>query len=78
MPFVKSNDNSTINLKVNGNYYDKLDKVAEHFNNFFVNIGQKLANQIPSSETSQCKSFVNDKVKNTIFLEPPRVNEFSI
>ena len=78
MPSVKSNDNSTINLKVNGNYYDKPDKVAEHFNNFSVNIGQKLANQIPSSETSQCKSFDNNKVKNTIFLESPRVNKFSI
>ena len=58
LPFVKSNDNLTINVKVNGNYYDKLDEVAEHFNNFFVNIEQKLANQIPSSETSQCKSFL--------------------
>ena len=75
LPSIKSNDNSTINLKVNGNYYDKPDEVAEHFNNFFVNIGQKLANEIPSSETSQCKSFFNDKVKNTIFLEPPKVNE---
>ena len=41
----------------------------------FFNIGQKLANEIPSSETSQCKTFLNNKVKNTIFLEPPRVNE---
>ena len=71
--FRKSNGNLTINLKVNGNYYDK-PEVAEHFNDFFVNIGQKLANQIPSSETSQCKSF-NDKVKNTIFLELPKVNK---
>ena len=55
LPSVKSNDNSTINLKVNGNYYDKPDEVAEHFNDFFVNIGRKLANEIPSSETSQCK-----------------------
>ena len=76
LPSLKSNDNnSTIKLKVNGNYYDKPDEVAENFNNFFVNIGQKLANEIPSSETSQCKSFLNDKVKNTIFLEPPRINE---
>ena len=75
MASVKSNDNSTINLKVNGNYYDKPDEVAEHFNDFFVNIGQKLANEIPSSETSQCKSFLNNKAKNTIFLEPPKVNE---
>ena len=75
MPSITSNDNSTINLKVNGNYYDKPDEVAEHFNNFFVNIGQKLANEIPLSETSQCKSFLNHKVKNTIFLKPPRVNK---
>ena len=75
MPCVKSNDNLTINLKLNGNYYDKPDEVAKHFNDFFVNIGQKLANEILSSETSQCNSFLNDKVKNTIFLEPPRVNE---
>ena len=34
-----------------------------------------MTNEIPSSETSQCKSFLNDKVKNTNFLEPPRVNE---
>ena len=61
LPFVESNDNSTINLKVNGNYYDNPDEVAKHFNHFFVNIGQKLTNQIPSSETSQCKSFLNDK-----------------
>ena len=67
LPSVKSNDNSTINLKVNGIYYDKPDEVAEHFNDFFVNIGQKLANEISSSEISQCKSFLNDKVKNTIF-----------
>ena len=67
LPSVKSDDNSTINLKVNGIYYDKPDEVAEHFNDFFVNIGQKLANEISSSEISQCKSFLNDKVKNTIF-----------
>ena len=35
LPSVKSNDNSTINLKVNGIYYDKPDEVAEHFNDFF-------------------------------------------
>ena len=29
LPSVKSNDSSTINLKVNGNYYDKPDEVAE-------------------------------------------------
>ena len=37
--------------------------------------GKKLADEIPPSETLQCKSFLNDKVKNTIFLQPPRVDE---
>ena len=40
LPSAKSSDNLTINLKVNGNYYDKPDKVAKHFNDFFLTSGK--------------------------------------
>jgi len=49
--------------------------VTETFNHHFVDIGQKLAHKIPDISISNCKMYLTNRVKNSIFLEPPRNNE---
>lgn len=37
-------------LTINNDKITKPEEICEHFNNFFVNIGQDLANKIPKSD----------------------------
>ena len=43
-------------------------KIANSFNNFFVNVGSKLANRIPSSPISPSR-YMKNQIVNSIFLE---------
>ena len=40
LPSMKRNNNSTINPKVNDNYYNKLVEVVEHFKDFLLTSGK--------------------------------------
>ena len=52
--------------------------ILEKFNEFFSTIGEDLANDLNSSDDNAYKRFLRDRVKSSIFLEPPCVNEVII
>jgi hypothetical protein len=49
-------------------------KIAEEFNNFFVNIGKNLASVIPD-KGMEFKSFLRESLSQSIFLLPPTDGE---
>ena len=51
-------------------------EIANHFCEFFTNIGPNLAKMIPSS-TSSFRSFLSGSFRNSIFLEPTTELEIS-
>ena len=51
------------------NILTEIDKMADAFNEFFVNIGNSVEKKIPIG--AQCFSnYLNDSVPNSIFLTP--------
>lgn len=67
----KSTKNSSYpsEFKNNGSTISGNKNIAEHFNQFFVNIGPTLAKNIPKCN-SNYKSFLGDRVEETVFLNP--------
>ena len=55
--------------KNNGSTIPGNKNIAEHFNQFFVNIGPTLAKNILKC-SSKYKSFLGDRVEETVFLNP--------
>ena len=49
-------------------------EIANHFCEFFTNIGPNLAKMIPSS-TSSFRSFLSGSFINSVFLEPATEHE---
>ena len=66
------------NISLNGSKITDQQTILEKFNEFFSTIGENLANDLNSSDNNACKQFIRNKIKSSIFLEPPRVNEIII
>ena len=49
--------------------------IANQFNDYFCSIGSNLADSIICTTRKQPKSFLEKKVSNSIYLEPPTNNE---
>ena len=47
-----------------GKVYDTPNKIVDGFNEFFANVGSKLADKIPQ-ESTPCEAFLGTKCKNT-------------
>jgi hypothetical protein len=56
-------------FNINGNISDNANLIANHFNNFFVNIGPVLDNKIPKSSINPI-SFIKKNYPSNIFLAP--------
>ena len=49
--------------------------ILEEFSKYFSNIGENLADKFKSDNPETYKLYLRNKVKSSIFMEPPRVNE---
>ena len=58
----------------NGNLITDKQSICEHFNDYFINIGQTLAKKIPKSNAI-AKSFLQGNFPRSLFLKPTNSNE---
>ena len=67
------------NISLNGSKITDQQTILEKFNEFFSTIGENLVNDLNSRDDNNAyKQFIRNKIKSSIFLEPPRVNEVMI
>ena len=66
------------NISLNGSKITDQQTILEKFNKFFSTIGENLANDLNSTDDNAYKRFLRNRIKSSIFLEPPRVNEAKI
>ena len=59
---------------INDEKISEPDVIANHFNNFFTNVGPHLASQIPPC-TSDPISYINQSIRESIVIEPASVTE---
>ena len=73
--FKKTNSNSKISniATPSGVTYDKLE-IAEHFNDFFANIGTKLASKFDAAQ-SNYKDYLSGSCQQSLFLAPTSYSE---
>ncbi|XP_077995944.1 uncharacterized protein LOC144449300 [Glandiceps talaboti] len=61
-------------LKINCNgsevIHTCLDDITEDFNNFYVHVGENLANKIPTSPNTTFHDFLGEKVPHSFFFYP--------
>ena len=50
-------------------------KIAQYFNDYFVKIGQSIANSIDETKFLSFKTFMKNSVSQTIVLKPPSLIE---
>jgi len=62
---------SPSNLKVDNLITDDPGTISNQFNDYFTSIGANLANNISSITGKQPKDFLEWKVKDSIFINPP-------
>ena len=65
--------NKYVHLELNGNPIE-LNKVADNFNEYFVNLGPNLSNNIISNG-SQFTDFLSDHITSSIFISPTTNSE---
>ena len=53
----------------------KLFQKANQFNNFFCSVGEDLAKKVSLFQTVDYSLYLRHRVPNSIFFEPPTVNE---
>jgi len=72
------NKHGTKSVNCKFKYRDKIidDKelIAEKFNDFFINIGPTLANNIPKNKNTPLM-YLKNKIKDSLFLAPVTENE---
>ena len=56
-------------ISVEGNIIEDNRKIADHFNDYFINVGPKLAQTIPPSNRSFMDFFLENRVSNSIFFD---------
>ena len=62
-------------LNLNGNKITNQHVIVKQFNEFFSNFGKNLAKNFDSTENETCRQFLSKRVRSSIYMEPPRVNE---
>ena len=74
--FKKNRNNSQIGYlnTSSGVTYNK-SEIAAHFNDFFSNIGKKLASQFDSSHCSNFSQYLSETCQHSLFLAPTTNNE---
>ena len=65
-------------LIVEKTIFDDPVDASEQFNNYFVEIGQSIANSADKSGDFYFKKFLKNAISSTIVLEPPEPLEFSM
>ena len=65
----KITNQKTNPFKINGNLTEDTNVIANHFNNFFVNIGPVLDNKIPTTNVDPL-SYIKKNYPSNIFLLP--------
>ena len=70
------NVGSSINLKINGKMVTDQRRVANRFNDFFINVSQSLVDQLGRGNKA-INDYLLHPVKNTIFLKPTDAAELN-
>ena len=66
----RSKPRETINqIEINGQVTDNQQEIADKFNDYFINVGPTLANQVPTTDTKPLE-FLEHTCQNSIFLNP--------
>ena len=68
------NNNLPSQIIVNNCKITYKQKILDEFNKFFSTIGEKLAENFDSNEGGFAH-FLRNKVKSSIYFDPPRINE---
>ena len=63
------------NISLNRSKITDQQTNLDKFNEFFSTIGKNLSNDLNSSDDNAYKRFLCNRIKSSIFLEPPRVIE---
>ena len=74
---IKKNDGKQYDecvINCEGNITDDPNAIANHFNNFFVNIGPTLAKKIEQTDTN-FKTYLPQPSVNSLFLSPVSIDE---
>jgi len=72
----RNNANSTIkNIKVDNKVVDNSFDIAQEFNKYFVEIGNKLASNVNHQNRVSHSVYLKNRVLNTIVMEPPTATE---
>ena len=72
---LKPKDKATPNsLMVNGNVIINKNRIAEIFNDVFVNAGSNLASEIPKGKRP-FKTYLGKSVVNSFFINPVQKSE---
>ena len=64
----KVKHNNISSLLINDNKVTEPQAIADSFNNFFCNIGERLANNFSNQNNSEYKKFLNDPAPQSMFL----------
>ena len=56
-------------ISVEGNIIEYNRKIADHFNDYFINVGPKLAQTIPPSIIDLLWIFLENRIPNSIFFD---------
>ena len=67
-------NNSNISISIDGQIQSKPERVANHFNDFFTSIADKIRDKIPPSYRN-FSSFLKQRNQNSIFLRPTSQEE---
>ena len=66
--------NLPTSIRVNEKEITEKQSILEEFNKYFSNIGENLADKFKSDNPETYKLYLRNKVKSSIFMEPPRTN----
>ena len=72
--WTKKSDSFTEFLTANGNVITENSRIAEEFNNYFINIPQELVDKIPHTQTTLTSFFSTPNI-NSLALYPTTKEE---
>ena len=71
----KGSNNDILGLKVNGETVSDESVLAEHFNEYFINVASKLKEPIEQTDFSKLKSFIDSKISENVVFDLPAIDE---
>ena len=75
----KKNKQTTINnLKINNTTINDPEQIANTINDFFVNIGPKLASKFNNSDSNSFMKFMGDSYEQSMYLHETNPNEIAM